>query len=73
MIDGKRGLPVSFQRSCVGSLLSPLTGDEGGRSYRAEHGNEVELIPVDDPGVTHDLDRLGGVMEEVSRRASRVR
>jgi len=72
VIDGKRGFPVYFRRSRVGPLLCPRTGDEGGRRCLAQHENQVEPIPANDPGVSHDLDRPGAVLEEVSRHGSRV-
>jgi len=70
VIDGKHGFPICFRRSRVGQPLRPQTGDEGGRRCPAQHENQVEPIPANDPGVPRDLDRPGAVLKEVSHHGS---
>jgi len=55
--NGKRGFPVYLSRSCVAELLPRLHGEVGARDYIAQHGDDLELVEVDDPGVTIDIDR----------------
>lgn len=69
---GTRGFPVYFRRSCASSLLPTLSGDAGARWYVAEHEDELELIPVDDPGSVRDLDRPEDLVQEAREDASRV-
>jgi len=52
----RRGHPVGFARALKGELLA-LDGDEGARSVIERHADKVVLIPVDDPGITFDVDR----------------
>jgi molybdenum cofactor cytidylyltransferase len=50
-----RGHPVGFSRS-LGNELLALDGDEGARSLIQSHRDSVALIPVDDEGITIDID-----------------
>jgi molybdenum cofactor cytidylyltransferase len=52
--DGTRGNPVLFDRRYF-DALSDLTGDRGGRQIVRQEGT---LVPVDDPGVRQDVDRV---------------
>ncbi len=50
-----RGHPVGFSARLLEELLA-LDGDEGARSVIQSHRDDVVLIPVDDEGVTIDID-----------------
>jgi molybdenum cofactor cytidylyltransferase len=50
-----RGHPVGFARELKEELLA-LDGDEGARSIIQSHRERVVLIPVDDEGITIDID-----------------
>jgi len=54
--DGRRGHPVGFARIWF-SQLTALTGDQGARAILANNRRQLTLCPVDDPGVTRDIDR----------------
>ena len=51
-----RGHPVGFSRSLYDEMAA-LDGDEGARSVIQAHRDDVLLIPVDDAGITRDVDR----------------
>lgn len=57
--NGQPGHPVAFARSCAASLLQ-LTGDQGARAVLQTLRSEGKLLqlPVDDPGIVHDIDTL---------------
>ncbi|MEF8777109.1 MAG: nucleotidyltransferase family protein [Haloarculaceae archaeon] len=52
--EGQRGNPVLFARSHF-EALAAVTGDRGGREIVEAQGT---LVPVDDPGVLRDVDRV---------------
>ena len=54
--SGARGHPVGFARGLHEELCA-LDGDEGARSVMHAHRDAVVLIPVDDAGITRDVDR----------------
>ena len=53
--QGRRGHPVGFGRRYRDGLLA-LRGDHGARDIVAAAGEELRLIPRDDPGVIQDID-----------------
>jgi molybdenum cofactor cytidylyltransferase len=53
---GERGHPVGFDAALLEELLA-CHGDEGARSVLKRHHTEIQLVPVDDPGVVFDIDR----------------
>ena len=53
-----RGHPVGFSARLREDLLA-LDGDEGARSVVERHRHQVTLIPVDDDGITLDIDTPG--------------
>ena len=55
---GERGHPVAFAKAYF-KLLIGLSGDEGARSIVAARKWAVQVVEVDDPGVTRDVDRPG--------------
>jgi molybdenum cofactor cytidylyltransferase len=57
---GERGHPIGFARR-YRAALTALKGDRGGRDILAQHGKELRLIDVDDPGVLVDIDREGDI------------
>jgi molybdenum cofactor cytidylyltransferase len=60
--DGRRGHPVGFGRAYY-EELSALTGDAGGRQILARHRERVVLVPVDDPGILRDIDRVSDLTD----------
>lgn len=52
---GRRGNPVILDRSLF-PALARVEGDRGARDILAALGPRLLLVPVDDPGVTHDVD-----------------
>jgi molybdenum cofactor cytidylyltransferase len=52
---GERGHPVGFGSRYRNELLN-LGGDAGARALVARHGDDVEVIDCDDPGVLRDID-----------------
>jgi len=54
--SGRRGHPVGFA-SRWGCRLANISGDQGARIILGNHRDELELLPVDDPGVLFDVDR----------------
>jgi len=63
--EGRRGHPVGFS-AALGRELMALDGDLGARDVIARHGERMERLPSDDPGIfldvdtRDDLDRLSG-------------
>jgi len=53
-----RGHPVGFSARLREDLLT-LDGDEGARSVVERHRHQMTLIPVDDDGITIDIDTPG--------------
>jgi molybdenum cofactor cytidylyltransferase len=53
-----RGHPVGFSARLREDLLA-LDGDEGARSVVERHRHQMTLIPVDDDGITIDIDTPG--------------
>jgi molybdenum cofactor cytidylyltransferase len=53
-----RGHPVGFSARLREDLLA-LDGDEGARSVIQSHRDGVTLVPVDDNGITIDIDTPG--------------
>jgi len=53
-----RGHPVGFSARLREDLLT-LDGDEGARSVVERHRHHMTLIPVDDDGITIDIDTPG--------------
>ena len=49
----RRGNPVALGAAHLAELLA-LTGDQGARAIVQTHG--VTEVPVDDPGILHDID-----------------
>jgi molybdenum cofactor cytidylyltransferase len=52
---GRRGHPVGFNRIYRERLLA-LQGDIGARTILAEEARAIVRIPVEDPGILHDID-----------------
>lgn len=52
---GERGHPVGFAREFYAELAA-LGGDEGARRLVAREQARVVRVPVDDPGITRDID-----------------
>lgn len=53
--EGKRGHPVGFDRGWYADLTA-LTGDAGARTILAAHREQIQSIPLDDPGIFRDVD-----------------
>ena len=53
--QGRRGNPVILS-PCLFPALLALRGDTGGRRVLQTLGDALLLVPVDDPGVLHDVD-----------------
>lgn len=53
--QGMRGHPVGFGSDYF-ARLTALTGDAGARSVLQAFAAEVQVLPVDDPGVLMDID-----------------
>lgn len=56
--EGMRGNPVYFPRALFGELQA-VSGDEGGRSVIARHGDIVRLVPMSDVNAAIDVDTPG--------------
>lgn len=52
---GRRGNPVILSRELFPNILR-LEGDAGARHILSDLGPRLLLLPVDDPGVVHDVD-----------------
>lgn len=52
---GERGHPVGFGNRYRDELLK-LGGDAGARALIGRHGDDVEVMECDDPGVLRDID-----------------
>ena len=64
---GLRGNHVILS-PCLFPALMALRGDTGGRRILRELGKRLLLVPVDDPGVLHDVDTPEAYEELCSRR-----
>jgi molybdenum cofactor cytidylyltransferase len=53
--NGTRGNPVLLDRS-IFSEITALKGDVGARAIFANHMEEIQKVPVDDPGILVDFD-----------------
>jgi molybdenum cofactor cytidylyltransferase len=53
--QGQRGHPVGFAAQHF-DALAQLDGDAGAQALVHAHRQALQLIPVDDPGVLHDVD-----------------
>lgn len=54
--DAKRGHPVKFASSTWPELIKSATGDQGARSYIAEHPDQIVLVEVGDVASGEDMD-----------------
>jgi CTP:molybdopterin cytidylyltransferase MocA len=54
--DAKRGHPVKFVSSTWPELIKSATGDQGARSYIAEHPDQIVLVEVGDVATGEDMD-----------------
>lgn len=54
--DAKRGHPVKFASSTWPELITSATGDQGARSYIAEHPDLIVLVEVGDVATGEDMD-----------------
>lgn len=52
---GRRGHPVGFAARYIPELAT-LTGDAGAREILRRDAGQLQLLPVDDPGVLFDVD-----------------
>jgi len=53
--ERKRGNPILWARRHFGEM-SAIAGDVGAKGLLDEHADAIELVPVDDAGVTVDVD-----------------
>ena len=58
---GAPGNPVGFDRAYFPDLAA-LRGDQGARQVIIRHQSRLVEVPVDDPGVLQDIDRLADVV-----------
>jgi nicotine blue oxidoreductase len=54
--DAKRGHPVKFDISTWPELIKSATGDQGARSYIADHPEQIVLVEVGDVATGEDMD-----------------
>ena len=54
--DSKRGHPVKFASSTWPELIQSAIGDQGARSYIAEHPDQIVLVEVGDVATGEDMD-----------------
>jgi nicotine blue oxidoreductase len=54
--DAKRGHPVKFASSTWPELIKSATGDQGARSYIADHPDQIVLVEVGDVATGEDMD-----------------
>jgi CTP:molybdopterin cytidylyltransferase MocA len=54
--DSKRGHPAKFASSTWPELIKSATGDQGARSYIAEHPDQIVLVEVGDVATGEDMD-----------------
>ncbi len=64
--EGRRGHPVLFGRIHFDQLRA-LEGDSGGAGILRAHPGQVRLVPVDSPGILHDVDRPGDLFRLAGR------
>ena len=65
---GFRGNPVLLDRSVFSEVMG-LTGDIGCRAIFGDHGEGINKLPVEDPGILLDLDQKGDY-EKLRRTAT---
>ena len=53
--EGRRGHPVGFAAELAAELMA-LDGDVGARELIARHGERLERLQIDDPGIFVDVD-----------------
>ena len=54
--DAKRGHPVKFASATWPELIKSATGDQGARSYIADHPDQIVLVEVGDVATGEDMD-----------------
>jgi len=54
--EAKRGHPVKFESSTWPELIKSATGDQGARSYIADHPDQIVLVEVGDVATGEDMD-----------------
>jgi nicotine blue oxidoreductase len=54
--DAKRGHPVKFASSTWPEVIKSAIGDQGARSYIAEHPDQIVLVEVGDVATGEDMD-----------------
>lgn len=59
--QGESGHPVGFSSKHLPDLLA-LTGDQGGKAILDAHRNDLQLCPVEDPGILKDIDQPSQVI-----------
>jgi nicotine blue oxidoreductase len=65
---GRRGFPVYLHATCLPKLVPILTGETGARQYIEEHRDDLVLVPVDDEGAVHDIDRVEDLRRKGGKR-----
>lgn len=53
--EGQRGNPVLFDRALFNEMKA-ISGDTGGRALFATYRDEIVRVPVNNPGILHDID-----------------
>jgi molybdenum cofactor cytidylyltransferase len=64
--EQRRGHPVGFNQRYKDELLA-LDDDVGARHVIANHQCELELVPIDDTGVTVDVDQVTDIVKAGNR------
>ena len=64
IFQGCAGHPVIIGRRYREQLLN-ITGDIGAREVLQDHSDDVYDLPVDDPGVVHDIDRPDDLTQDL--------
>lgn len=59
--QGKPGNPVSFSANYLQNFTQ-LAGDQGARAMLQSNRDQLQRIPVDDPGVLQDIDRPNDIL-----------
>lgn len=54
--DAKRGHPVKFASATWPELIKSASGDQGARSYIADHPDQIVLVEVGDVATGEDMD-----------------
>ena len=66
---GLSGNPVLFEARFFPELAA-TEGDEGGRAVLRAHTGDVYLLPVDNPGVLHDVDTWAAYKDLLANEAA---